>query len=54
VEESDGKLSAFEFTLSKRPSSAPSSWGAAYPEASFEAISFGDFLPFVGVQVPKF
>ncbi len=48
VEESDGHLAGFEFKLSRRPPSPPPSWKAAYPEASFEAISLGNFLSFTG------
>ena len=48
IEESDGRLSSFEFKLSKRPAGPPASWRAAYPEASFEGIDRDTYLGFIG------
>jgi len=48
IEESDGRLSSFEFKLSKRPAGPPASWRAAYPEASFEGIDRHTYLGFIG------
>lgn len=50
LEESDGKLSAFEFKwLPKKAISAPSSWRKNYPLARFSIISQDNYLPFIGV-----
>jgi hypothetical protein len=48
VEESDGQLSGFEFKLSKHPAAAPASWGATYPEASYESVNYDTYLSFIG------
>jgi len=48
IEESDGRLSSFEFKLSKRQAGPPPSWQAAYPEASFKGIDRGNYLGFIG------
>ncbi len=47
IEESDGRLSSFEFKLSKRPVGPPASWQAAYPEASFKGIDRETYLDFI-------
>lgn len=50
VEESDGKLSGFEFKLRERKAKAPSGWIAAYPQASFATVHPGSYLDFVSVR----
>jgi predicted AAA+ superfamily ATPase len=47
IEESDGKLSAFEFKRGEKKVSVPSSFAEVYPESSFEVINRGNFLEFV-------
>ena len=46
IEESDGRLSAFEFKWSKQ-AKAPSAWVKTYPEATFEVINRQNFLEFL-------
>ncbi|NOY50305.1 MAG: ATP-binding protein [Chlorobi bacterium] len=43
VEESDGRLEAFEIKWGKTKSKEPKAWGKAYPEASFNVVSKQDF-----------
>jgi predicted AAA+ superfamily ATPase len=50
VEESDGKLSGFEFKLREREAKPPAGWIAAYPQASFATINPGNYLDFVSVR----
>jgi uncharacterized protein len=47
VEERDGRLFGFEFKWSKPNSKPPDLWLETYPEASFEAIHPGNYLPFI-------
>jgi len=47
VEERDGRLYGFEFKWSKPNSKTPALWLETYPEASFEAIHPGNYLPFI-------
>jgi predicted AAA+ superfamily ATPase len=46
VEESDGRLSGFEFKLTKKLASPPVSWQAAYPDASFSCVTRSNYLAF--------
>lgn len=47
VEERDGRLYGFEFKWSKPNPKPPSLWLETYPEATFEAIYPGNYLPFI-------
>ncbi len=47
VEERDGRLYGFEFKWSKVNPKPPALWLGTYPEASFEAIHPGNYLPFI-------
>jgi predicted AAA+ superfamily ATPase len=47
VEERDGRLYGFEFKWSKANPKPPALWLGTYPEASFEAIHPGNYLPFI-------
>ncbi len=47
VEERDGQLFGFEFKWSQPKPKPPSLWPDTYPEASFEAIHPGNYLPFI-------
>lgn len=50
VEERDGGLYGFEFKWSKSSSKTPALWVDTYPEASFEVIHPGNYLPFIAIQ----
>ncbi len=47
VEERDGRLYGFEFKWSKTHTKPPALWLETYPEADFEVISQGNYLPFI-------
>jgi predicted AAA+ superfamily ATPase len=47
VEERDGRLYGFEFKWSKTNTKPPALWLETYPEADFEVISQGNYLPFI-------
>lgn len=47
IEESSGKLNAFEFKWGKRKSQAPKSWSEAYPDAEFLSVDRNNFLEFL-------
>jgi hypothetical protein len=47
VEESDGKLNAFEFKWGGKSPKAPKSWRDAYPEADYAVINRDNFWDFV-------
>jgi len=47
VEERDGHLFGFEFKWSKSSPKPPALWLETYPEASFETIHPGNYLPFI-------
>ena len=49
VEESDGRLAAFEFKYNpKRAAKLPTPFATAYPEAQFSVITPDNYMPFVG------
>lgn len=50
VEERDGRLYGFEFKWSKAIPKPPTLWLETYPEASFEAIHPGNYLPFIAAR----
>ena len=47
VEERSGALFGYEFKWSKRAAAAPKLWLSTYPNASFECIHRGNYLPFI-------
>lgn len=47
VEETGGKLYGYEFKYGSKTARAPTSWRAAYPDASFTSINQDTYLPFV-------
>jgi hypothetical protein len=47
VEETGGKLSAFEFKWSNKTSKIPGAWKKAYPEANFTVINQNNYLEFI-------
>ena len=47
VEDGGGKLSAFEFKISKKVSKSKESWLKTYPEASFGVVNKDNYLDFV-------
>ena len=47
VEEREGKLFGYEFTWGERTKKIPREWLATYPNASYEVINKGNYLPFI-------
>ena len=47
VEESDGKLEAFEFKWGDKTPKAPKSWRDAYPDADYTVVNRDNFWDFV-------
>ncbi len=50
IEETEGRLTAFEFKFSKSRAKPPLSWTKAYPDANFRLITRENYFSFVGLN----